>query len=391
MKARVVLLAAGQASRMGAVKALLPLPLLPGGGECSALEGLARLYRGVGVEDILVVSGFHAPEVEAAAHGLGLAVARNSEPEQGMLSSVRVGLRALPKGEAPIFVHPADVPLVRPLTLIWLLEQAQDTPSSILIPAFDGREGHPPLLPGAYAHSIAAGTAEGGLRAVMAAFPRRQVAVPDAFILEDMDRPEDYMRLQSLAARHAALSPDEAVRLLRCRHVPERGMRHARAVGAVARALACALARRRKEAGLEPGLDPDLALAGGLVHDICKGAPGHEAAGAGLLRNLGLGGLAILVEDHRDLSLPDAQPLSERELVYLADKYCCGGSFVSLEQRFGRKLELFAADPQACEAILGRLGRAGSLEARLGRELEQEPAAIARQALAVFETGRAGK
>lgn len=391
MKARVLLLAAGQASRMGTVKALLPLPLLPGGGECSALEGLARLYRGVGVEDILVVSGFHAPEVEAAARGLGLAVVRNSRPEQGMLSSVRVGLRALSKGEAPIFVHPADVPLVRPLTVIWLLEQAEAMPTSILIPVFDGQEGHPPLLPGVYARSIAASQGEGGLRAVMADFPRRQVTVPDAFILEDMDRPEDYMRLQSLAARRAELLPKEVLCLLRCRHLPERGMRHARAVGAVAKALATALARRRKEAGLEAGLEPDLALAGGLVHDICKGAPGHEAAGACLLRDLGLSGLAVLVADHRDLSLPDARPLSERELVYLADKYCYGGSFVSLEQRFGQKLELFAADPQACEAILGRLGRARSLEARLGQELEQEPAAIARQALAALQTGRAGK
>ena len=78
MKACAILLAAGRASRMGAVKALLPLPLLSGGAPCSALEGLARCYRGAGVEDILLVSGFHAAEVEAAsAQSTALATRRD--------------------------------------------------------------------------------------------------------------------------------------------------------------------------------------------------------------------------------------------------------------------------------------------------------------------------
>jgi len=55
-------------------------------------------------------------------------------------------------------------------------------------------------------------------------------------------------------------------------------------------------------------------------------------------------------------------PVTERELVYLADKYCYGGSFVPLQRRFDLKLEAYAQDTQACEAILGRLGRAKELE-----------------------------
>ena len=96
MKACAILLAAGRASRMGAVKALLSLPLLPGGEPCSALEGLVRCYRGAGVEDILLVSGFHAAEVEAAARGLGLTIVRNPRPEVGMFSSACAGLRVVP-------------------------------------------------------------------------------------------------------------------------------------------------------------------------------------------------------------------------------------------------------------------------------------------------------
>lgn len=137
-------------------------------------------------------------------------------------------------------------------------------------------------------------------------------------------------------------------------------------MGAVAAALAQVLRESRAERGWAgTGPDPELARAGGLLHDICKGLPEHEKAGGRFLAELGLPVAAALVADHRDLSVPDAAPLTERELVYLADKYCHGREFVPLELRFGQKLDLYAADPAACAAIRGRLGRARALEARL--------------------------
>ena len=88
MNMHALILAAGQASRMGRCKALLPLALGPGGRDCTALEGLARLFRESGISRITVVTGFHAECVEAAARDLGLAVVRNPRPEDGMFSLV---------------------------------------------------------------------------------------------------------------------------------------------------------------------------------------------------------------------------------------------------------------------------------------------------------------
>lgn len=381
MKVCAILLAAGQASRMKAIKALLPLPLLPGGKQCSALEGLAGIYREAGVRDVIVVSGYHAPEVEAAARSLDLAAVRNPEPEQGMFSSIRVGLHAVAPDCDRIFVHPVDVPLVRPLTVHALLQRAEAVPKTVLIPAFEGREGHPPLLPACFVKTIMRHQGGDGLRGALAALPRRLVEVADSFILEDMDRPEDYERLRVLAPQRQALAPAEARCLLRELAVPEKGLHHAEAVGAVARGLALALHESRTALGSAPGVDPSLALAGGLLHDICKGRARHEAAAGRLLERLGLPVMAALAADHRDLSLPEACPVGERELVYLADKYCRGKDFVSLEQRFGDKLTQYAADPEACAAIRERLGRARALAERLARELGQEPADIARRIL----------
>ena len=124
-----------------------------------------------------------------------------------------------------------------------------------------------------------------------------------------------------------------------------------------------------------------LALAGGLLHDICKGQPRHEAAAGEFLRRLELPEMARLVQDHRDLSLPDDEPVTERELVYLADKYCHGGNFVPVQRRFDLKLEAYAQDAPACEAIWGRLVRVKKLEERIAREIGREPALVAEHAL----------
>lgn len=388
MNGHALILAAGQASRMGRCKALLPLALGPGGGDCTALEGLVRLFHVSGIAQVTVVTGFHAEYVEAAARGLGLAVARNPRPEDGMFSSVCAGLRALcgrngASGsfamEGPVLVQPVDVPLVRPMTLQALLETHATDQESVLVPAFAGEEGHPPLLPGrclrqVLGHGHAGG--KGGLRGALAGLPVRLVAVADSLVLPDMDRPEDYESLRLLAPHRNALWPCEAVELLRLHKVPEKGVRHGKAVGAVAAALTKALAQAR-QMGQTPEacrsgqalLNSGLALAGGLLHDICKGEKGHESAAGRLLRCLQLPVMARLVEDHRDLDLPDDLPITERELVFLADKYCYGASFVPVQRRFEQKLEIFGTDPAAATAIRGRLGRALALEERLAREL----------------------
>ena len=384
---------------MGRVKALLPLPLGATGDCCSALEGLARLFRQLGIAHISVVTGWHAASIEPAAQALGLAVVRNPRPEDGMFSSVCAGLSALVGGdpalaETPVLLQPVDVPLVRPMTVQSLLEAHAADPEKVLVPTLAGQEGHPPLLPARHlAHVLHHNRigAENGLRGALEGLPMRHIPVADGLMLPDMDRTEDYESMRLLALRRDALRPDEALELLRLHEVPEKGLRHGRAVGTVAAALAKALVQARRtgmpdlesvtvpDSGPEPGpdsgpvsdfcsaLDPDLALAGGLVHDICKGEKGHEVAAGRFFRHLHLPLMAHLVEDHRDLTLPDDQPITERELVFLADKYCYGGSFVSVRQRFEQKMETF--DAEAVQAIRGRMERVLALEARLAREL----------------------
>ncbi|MDR3357968.1 MAG: hypothetical protein LBN96_03735 [Desulfovibrio sp.] len=68
----------------------------------------------------------------------------------------------------------------------------------------NGEEGHPPLLPAVYRNIVLSDKTKDGLRAVLAALPRRPVDTEDPCILEDMDSPRDYARLRRLAVGRAA-------------------------------------------------------------------------------------------------------------------------------------------------------------------------------------------
>ncbi|MCR5814499.1 MAG: NTP transferase domain-containing protein [Desulfovibrio sp.] len=360
-----LILAAGQGRRMGSVaKALLPVP------QESALATLAQTFRLCGVERIVVVSGWHAEVVEGEARRLGLALVQNAQPELGMFSSVLTGLTTLSRRWpelSGVFVQPVDCPLVRVLTVEHLLAERRDR---VAIPSFAGQSGHPPLLPASLLPQLLSLPPDlpGGLQSVL--WPRDDVPVCDSAMLLDMDSPEDYARIKAVQPWLEALYPHEAQELLRLRSFSAKAFAHARAVGSVAQALA-------EKAGCQPWL----ALSGGLLHDLAKGWPDHEIVGAKWLCELHLPLMARLIADHRDLTVPDEQAISERELVYLADKYCFGSQFVTIAQRFGQKKALFTHDPLACAAIERRMQHALCLEKRLHRELGQAPALIARQAL----------
>ncbi len=374
MRAIAVILAAGFSSRMGAFKPLLPLRA--DGGERCALELLCDLYAGLGVP-VLAVSGFRGDEVDAAARARGARCVRNPHPENGMFSSVLTGLAALPDDTDAVFVHPADIPLTRPMTPRRLLDAAAGADDgAVLLPAFAGKEGHPPLLTRSAARHVREWRGQGGLRDALEELPRRLVPVADSLCLPDMDTPEDYAAMREAAARRSLLTPAEAETLLEIEGLPPRGRRHCRAVGTVAATLARALNAARAARGA-PLIREEEALVGGLLHDICKGQPDHEAAAGRLLRRYGLERLAWLVESHRDLSLPDDAPLSARELVFLADKVVCGAWALPLERRFQQKLDQFREDPEACAAIRGRRDRAARLAARFAAEAHADPAALA--------------
>jgi molybdenum cofactor cytidylyltransferase len=357
-----IVLAAGASSRMGRFKPLLPLAGV------TVLERSIALLRDAGADDVLVVIGNRAEELRPLAERYGARCVHNANWEQGMFSSVVAGVRALPHWAQGAFVLPVDVPLVRSATVRRLAAAFATHPDGIVYPVFDDRRGHPPLIPRSILDEALLEATCGPLSTLLAGHEPHAIEVPvaDEAIHLDMDTPAAFEALAALATRRDIPTVGECEAMLALRHVAGTVVRHSRKVGEVAGQLAVALVES------DVAIDPNLARAGGLLHDMAKGEPEHAWVGAEILRAEEMPRVADIVASHTEMQF--GGNLDERAIVYLADKLVGGDRLVTLDERFQRALDRFRSDPDALAAAHRRKavaeGIATAIESRLGVPLK---------------------
>lgn len=372
--AAAVVLAAGFSSRMrkGMGEAgFKPLMTL---GERTFLGHVLEALAAVGVSQRIVVTGFNAAQVAAAARDAGARCVHNPGFADGMFGSVVRGVAALPDSCARFFVWPVDIPLVRPETLALELQDFAETRPDILLPTFLGERGHPPLCAARMREHILSWNGFMGLRGALEAWESehpdtvRDFPTADAGTMLDADTPDDFALLQS--KRPHIPVEDECSAAFALAGTPQRAVRHCKAVARVALAFARCL-----ETAQGVTFDHQCIAAAATLHDVAKGKPQHEREGGRFLARLGFHGVADIVADHRDMACDPAKPVTEKELVFMADKLVAGTHVVSVRQRYGVVLERHGHDPRARTAINGRLGRALAWQDRLQRltgcDLEQ--------------------
>jgi putative nucleotidyltransferase with HDIG domain len=248
----------------------------------------------------------------------------------------------LPADIDACFLLPADIPLVRPSTVITITEYYRSNRPSIIYPVFQGQHGHPPLIARSLFAEILAGDGAGGLRALLQHHQAdaSEVEVFDEGVLLDMDTPEDYERLVKLAPRRHVPTAAECEAILAALAVPDPICRHSHAVAAVAEAMT----KQLNTHGVI--IAPDLVRAASLLHDIAKGQSAHAEAGAAIVTKLGFPEVADIIVQHMDMDYDGGSP-REAAIVFLADKLVREDSRVPLEERFRPAFERFRDQPEA--------------------------------------------
>jgi putative nucleotidyltransferase with HDIG domain len=332
---------------------------------------VAQTFLDAEIPEVIVVTGHRTQEIHRRLAPLAVRCVDNADFHQGMFSSVKAGIEALPGACKAFFVHPADIPLVRPHTIRRMAAAYEKFAPAILHPTFQDRRGHPTLVSSSLTNAILNWKGEGGLRAFLQEREdqSRELATADEGILLDMDMPEDYHFLQDRRIREDLPSPAECRALMESiQTLPAAVVAHCRTVAMIARRLAGTL----DAAGVS--VDRELTEAAALLHDIARTRADHARAGAKLLEAHGFPRLAPLVADHMDLEVKEESPLDEAQIVFLADKLAAGDRLVDLEARFDRKMAKYGQDPAGAARIVRRRENArrvrDKLEAASGRALE---------------------
>lgn len=182
-----LVLAAGRSTRMGARNKLLccidgvPLVLRAANAACASR-----------VCQVMVVTGYESDQVEAALAGRPVSFTHNADYVQGMASSLRRGLRALPADLDGAIVLLADMPGISAADIDRLLDTFDPTDPTILVPEHAGRRGNPIVWPRRYFGEMASLSGDTGARGLLEHYANnvRTVAFDRPAIFADVDTPE---------------------------------------------------------------------------------------------------------------------------------------------------------------------------------------------------------
>jgi molybdenum cofactor cytidylyltransferase len=195
-----IILAAGDSTRMGSPKALLPAP----GGDPFVVR-IIRTLHAAAVADLVVITGRDHDAIVEAITRSGLHVStrivRNPDPSRGQLSSLLVGMTAVatPSTEG-LLVTLVDVPLVKTSTVTEVIAAWRRTRAPIVRPAIGDRHGHPVIFDRAVLDELRHAPLEVGAKSVVRAHEDQILNVPvaDEGCLKDIDTPSDYESLRKV-------------------------------------------------------------------------------------------------------------------------------------------------------------------------------------------------
>ena len=190
-----LVLAAGESSRMGQDKALLPWQ-----GE-TFLSSALRVLQSV-TELVIVVAGENEPELAPIVYANAAYIIRNPHPEQGQFSSLQRGVEeVLNRGRDAAIVTLVDRPAPAVETLQQLKDEFQNASDQIwaVVPEFNGKHGHPVVIGREMIEAFLRAPAGSNARDVEHARQNRirYLAVNDPHVAINVNTPEEFQNLST--------------------------------------------------------------------------------------------------------------------------------------------------------------------------------------------------
>lgn len=338
-----VIVAGGLSSRMKEFKPFMNI------GHKTMIETTIINYQLLGVDNIVIVTGFRASDIEEKLRNFNIRMVKNEEYQSThMFDSICIGLRELKNICNKTFVTPVDSPFVQQFTLKKMIEEMENLSLDIVQPSFEGRNGHPLLLGN---NGIDIMLKHDGYMGMQGAITKtknyKNISFVDPGIILDADSMCDYLKLAEYYEHKNCPTVNLCEKIQEYFNMDENEKKHCDKVAYVALNICDNL----KERGII--LNKDIVKAACMLHDIAKGSPMHAKLGASWLKSMGYDEISEIVEEHMELKTI-SNKLTEKEVVYLADKMVKIDNLVSINERFSYKEKLYSNDDKICSIIKKR-------------------------------------
>jgi molybdenum cofactor cytidylyltransferase len=186
-----VILAAGDSTRMGFPKALLPF------GNDLFLIRILKTVREIGLLAPTVILGRSAAIIEPHIAGFGANILINPDPDRGQLSSIQLALANLGPDIDAALIWPVDIPAVPEDLVRRLTELFINSAALISFPVCGNKRGHPAIFHRSLFQEFMDAPLTEGPKKILLRHEREtsMLAVQESATIKDIDTPSDYEEL----------------------------------------------------------------------------------------------------------------------------------------------------------------------------------------------------
>ncbi len=163
------------------------------------LEHVLRALDEAALQDVTVVTGHEAEQVQARLENYAVAFVHNPDYLEGISSSLRCGLGSLAADVCAALVCLGDMPLVKPGQIRQLIRAFDPAAGrEICVPVYQGKRGNPILWSSRFFNQMKQGLGDVGARALLGEYEEVvcEVAVDSSGVLIDVDTQQAMMELE---------------------------------------------------------------------------------------------------------------------------------------------------------------------------------------------------
>jgi len=336
-KIGVLIAAAGMSSRMKDFKPLMPM------GDKTVIETTIENYKLLGINRIVIVIGHQGYKIKELLKDEDIIFVKNESYETShMFDSICLGIKEIANTVDLLFITPADSPFVQQFTLKKMLEEINTPSIKIIQPSYMGKNGHPLLLKKEAFRDILDHDGTMGLQGVIAKMGKKckNISFEDPGLAMDADLQKDYLNLLKFNEDKRYPTVDMCRRIQDYFHMTDEVKRHCEKVAEEALNICRQL----------NNIDTKKVVAAALLHDIAKGKPNHAKVGAQWLKDMGYEEISEIVAEHMELN-SISSAITEKEVVFLADKLIYKDKLVTINERFSNKENMYKNNKEALQTV----------------------------------------
>jgi molybdenum cofactor cytidylyltransferase len=198
-----VILAAGDSTRMGYPKALLPF------GNGIFLTHILRILRDVEMVRPRIILGKAAKQIETFIQEWPVDILINKDPDRGQLSSIQLGMSSLDPEIDAVMIWPVDQPAVSVELVRSLVQLFVDSEALMAFPQFGKKRGHPAIFHRTLFQEFMDALLEEGPKAILLKYQHASAVLKTEELASvlDIDTPAEYQTLTGESLDSALKKP----------------------------------------------------------------------------------------------------------------------------------------------------------------------------------------